>query len=243
MGSFQRHRAFDAKRTPRGVPVECGPAGGSAPASYRGASGTGQARAHTGHSNAVCRACVSAIREGTRHRVAMDRVTGAWGAVHSFKCCPNGGAGGGGGGMKQRILGYRTAPVSQATGHGSRMFRCTAAPFMFISLSFNVTNSAYFPPAAPVRGMHSPHCSCTGTLLYSRIPGARGPGGGGGANTSNASVGRGGGGVALEPSPKERVGLQPPSHCPPNAVGCLLTAVGPPPPTLDHGWKWEAGVH
>ena len=33
------------------------------------------------------------------------------------------------------------APVSQATGHSSQMFRCTAAPFMFISLVLDVTNS------------------------------------------------------------------------------------------------------
>ena len=35
-------------------------------------------------------------------------------------------------------------PVSQAAGHCSRMFRCTAALFMFISW-FDLANSAYSP--------------------------------------------------------------------------------------------------
>ena len=37
------------------------------------------------------------------------------------------------------------ASMSQATGHSSRMFRCTAALFMFMCLFFNTANSAYSP--------------------------------------------------------------------------------------------------
>ena len=62
----------------------------------------------------------------------------------------------GGGGHEATDTQLLNAPVTQATGHSSQMVCCTVAPFMFISLSFDVANSA-------VRSMHSLPCSFTCT--------------------------------------------------------------------------------